>query len=81
MPPVLINIEIGEDQGAAHMLRPRQDRTIAPELKNRILLENYYFPGDLEAKIGDFVAHYNHLRYYESIADFTPTDVLDECVR
>jgi transposase InsO family protein len=23
-------------------------------LKNRILLENYYLPGDLEAKIGDF---------------------------
>ena len=25
-------------------------------LKNRILLENYYLPGELEAKIGDFVA-------------------------
>jgi len=38
-------------------------------LKNRILLENYYLPGDLEARIGDFVAHYNHLRYHESIAN------------
>ena len=27
-------------------------------LKNRILLENYYLPGDLEAQIGAFVAHY-----------------------
>jgi hypothetical protein len=44
-------------------------------LKNRILLENYYLPGDLEAKIGDFVAHYNHLRYHESIANLTPADV------
>ena len=44
-------------------------------LKNRILLENYYMPGDLEAKIGDFVAHYNHLRYHESIANLTPADV------
>jgi putative transposase len=26
-------------------------------LKNRILLENYYLPGDLEAQIEAFVAH------------------------
>jgi len=44
-------------------------------LKNRILLENYYLPGDLEAQIGAFVAHYNHLRYHESIANLTPADV------
>jgi len=29
-------------------------------LKNRILLENYYLPGDLEAQIEAFVTHYNH---------------------
>lgn len=28
-------------------------------LKNRILLENYFLPGDLEAKIQTFVDHYN----------------------
>jgi putative transposase len=28
-------------------------------LKNRILLENYYLPGDLEAQIEAFVADYN----------------------
>jgi putative transposase len=44
-------------------------------LKNRILLENYYLPGDLEAQIGAFVAHYNHLRYHESLANLTPADV------
>ena len=44
-------------------------------LKNRILLENYYLPGDLEAKITDFISHYNHLRYHESIANLTPADV------
>ena len=44
-------------------------------LKNRILLENYYLPGELEAKIGDFVAYYNQLRYHESIANLTPADV------
>ena len=26
-------------------------------LKNRILLENYYLPGDLEQKIADFISH------------------------
>jgi putative transposase len=44
-------------------------------LKNRILLENYYLPGDLEQKVADFVSHYNHLRYHESIANLTPADV------
>ena len=44
-------------------------------LKNRILLENYYLPGELETEIGDFVAYYNHLRYHESIAILTPADV------
>src|SRR4249919_1040220 len=44
-------------------------------LKNRILLDNYYLPGDLEAHIGSFIAHYNHLRYHESIANLTPADV------
>jgi putative transposase len=44
-------------------------------LKNRILLENYYLPGDLEAKIDAFVDHYNHRRYHESLANLTPADV------
>ena len=44
-------------------------------LKNRILLENYYLPGDLEAQIDAFVANYNHLRYHESLGNLTPADV------
>ena len=44
-------------------------------LKNRILLENYYLPGDLEAQIGAFVEHYNHARYHESLDNLTPADV------
>jgi hypothetical protein len=32
-------------------------------LNNRILLENYYMPGDLGAQIEAFAADYNHLRY------------------
>ena len=44
-------------------------------LKNRILLENYYLPGDLEARIDTFVDHYNHRRYHESLSNLTPADV------
>ena len=44
-------------------------------LKNRILLENYYLPGDLEAQIEAFVVDYNHCRYHESIDNLTPADV------
>src|SRR3984893_10554922 len=44
-------------------------------LKNRILLENYYLPGDLEAQIAAFVADYNHLRYHESISNLMPAGV------
>ena len=43
-------------------------------LKNRILLENYYLPGDLENQIGAFVDHYNNRRYHESIGNVTPAD-------
>jgi transposase InsO family protein len=41
-------------------------------LKNRILLENYFLPGDLKAQIEAFVEHYNHQRYHESLADVAP---------
>jgi putative transposase len=44
-------------------------------LKNRILLENYYLPGELEAQVAAFVAHYNHQRYHESLHNLTPADV------
>jgi len=44
-------------------------------LKNRILLENYFFPEDLKAQIEAFVDHYNHQRYHESINNLTPADV------
>jgi len=37
-------------------------------LKNRMLLENYYLPGDLEAKIDAFVDHYNHRRPVNAVA-------------
>lgn len=47
-------------------------------LKNRILLENYFLPGDLEQQIEAFVDHYNHRRYHESLGNLTPADVYFE---
>ncbi len=44
-------------------------------LKSRILLENYYLPGDLERAIADFVEHYNHRRYHEGLDNLAPADV------
>lgn len=44
-------------------------------VKSRILLENYYLSGDLERAVADFVEHYNHRRYHESLDNLTPTDV------
>jgi len=43
-------------------------------MKNRILLENYFLPGDLETQIEAFVEHYNHRRYHESLSNVTPAD-------
>ena len=44
-------------------------------LKNRVLLENYFLPGDLEVQIKAFIEHYNHHRYHESLKNLTPADV------
>jgi len=44
-------------------------------LKNRILLQNYFLPGDLKAQIEAFIDYYNHHRYHESLSNLTPADV------
>lgn len=44
-------------------------------MKNRVLLENYFLPGDLERQIRAFVDHYNNHRYHESLSNLTPADV------
>ena len=44
-------------------------------MKNRILLNNYYLPGELQEHIQQFVSYYNHERYHESLDNLTPADV------
>jgi transposase InsO family protein len=44
-------------------------------MKNRLLLENYYLPDDLERQIGAFVDYYNTERYHESLGNVTPAGV------
>ena len=44
-------------------------------LKDRILLEHHYLPGDLERQLEEFITHYNTRRYHESLNNLTP-----ECV-
>ena len=43
-------------------------------LKNRILLENHFLPGTLEAAVDAFVDHCNHPRCRENIGNVTPAD-------
>lgn len=44
-------------------------------LKNSILLENYFLPGDLERQIENIVEHHNHKRYNEALNNVASTDV------
>jgi putative transposase len=71
-----------EAQGMAHTRgRPYHPMTQGKierwhrSLKNQILLDNYYLPGQLKHRIGQFVTHYNTRRYHESLNNLTPEDV------
>jgi len=44
-------------------------------MKNRILLDHYYFPGELEIVIAEWVEYYNNHRVHESLNNVTPADV------
>ena len=43
-------------------------------MKNLILLDNYYSPAELEARISEWVDYYNNQRYHEAIDNVTPSD-------
>ena len=38
---------------------------------NRVLLENYYLPGQLEARLAEFVDYYNPWCHHESLRNLT----------
>lgn len=44
-------------------------------LKNPILLEGYFLPGDLEARIEAFADHCKHQRYHTRLNNVTPAGV------
>jgi transposase InsO family protein len=71
--PSYVSSELGdwlEDNGISHIRsRPYHPMTQGKieryhrSMKNRILLENYYRPGQLEHSIAEFVEYYNNRRY------------------
>ena len=44
-------------------------------MKNKVKLNNYYFPDQLRTEIDRFVDYYNNGRYHESLNNVTPADV------
>ncbi len=71
----LEDLKIDHVRGAPH--HPQTQGKIErwhQTLKHRILLKNYFLPGDLENQIGACVDHYNNHRYHESIGTVTPAD-------
>ena len=44
-------------------------------MKNQLLLEYYYLPGDLKRRIGKFIEYYNHAGYHKALNNLTPADV------
>lgn len=83
--PSYISAELGtwlDDKGMTHTRgRPYHPQTQGKieryhrSMKNQILLENYYLPGQLEERIAAFVDYYNTQRYHESLDNLTPADV------
>src|SRR6266511_2050652 len=83
--PSYVSRELGkwlEDNGIKHIRgRPYHPMTQGKieryhrSMKNRILLDNYYLPGQLEHSIQEFVSYYNNCRYHESLDNLTPADV------
>jgi putative transposase len=71
-----------EDHGMGHTRgRPYQPMTQGKierwhrSMKNQVLLENDYLPGDLKARIGEFITYYNTQRYHDSLKNLTAEDV------
>jgi putative transposase len=80
--PSYLSAQLGswlEEHGMAHTrgkpyhpMTPGKIERYHRSLKNQILLENYYLPGQLEARLAEFVDHYNLRRYHESLNNLPP---------
>jgi transposase InsO family protein len=67
---------IGHTRGAPyHPMTQGKIERWHRSMKNQVLLENYHLPGELTARIGQFVHYYNTQRYHESLNNLTPEDV------
>ncbi len=44
-------------------------------MKNKIKLDVYFMPEELQRKIAEFIYYYNYQRYHESLNNVTPADV------
>lgn len=83
--PCYISVELADyldSKGMAHTRgRPYHPQTQGKierwhrSMKNQILLNHYYLPGELQETIQRFVMYYNHERYHESLDNLTPADV------
>jgi transposase InsO family protein len=83
--PSYVSSELGEwldDNGIRHIRgRPYHPMTQGKieryhrSMKNRILLENYYLPGQLEHSVEEFVEYYTNSRCHESPDNLMPADV------
>jgi len=82
--PCFISTEL-KDYLEDHNIRHIRTRTYHPmtqgkieryhrSMKNLILLDNYYSPSELEARIAEWVDYYNNHRYHEAIDNVTPHD-------
>jgi transposase InsO family protein len=82
--PCFISSEL-RDYLSQHDMKHIRTRTYHPmtqgkieryhrSMKNLILLDNYYSPAELEARISEWVDYYNNQRYHEAIDNVTPSD-------
>lgn len=82
--PCFVSSEL-KDYLSQHDMKHIRTRTYHPmtqgkieryhrSMKNLILLDNYYSPAELEARISEWVDHYNNHRYHEAINNVTPSD-------
>jgi transposase InsO family protein len=70
----LNNHEIEHTRGAPyHPMTQGKIERYHRTIKNLVKLENYYYPWQLEKAIADWVQHYNHERYHESLDNVTPS--------